>query len=264
MKIVVIDDEMCALQSFLTESISYDVEYKFFTDNEAAIIDYVAKNNVDAVFTDIGMPSVNGLDLAQKLIGLRGDMAIVFITGMPVTMSDLNEKVRANTLGFLYKPYNTDRLAEFLNMIKKRSPALTVTMFDGFDCFADGKLILFTSAKAKELFALLLTYNGKSLPMTDAITRLWENADVEKAKILYRNAVFRLRKTLSAAGINCVGYERAMLTLDKTNISCDYWDYLRSGVGAYRGEFCKNYDWSIEYLPELDWIAERSAQGRTE
>ena len=128
MKIVVIDDEMCALQSFLTESISYDVEYKFFTDNEAAIIDYVAKNNVDAVFTDIGMPSVNGLDLAQKLIGLRRDMAIVFITGMPVTMSDLSEKLRANTLGFLYKPYNTDRLAEFLNMIKKRSPALTASI----------------------------------------------------------------------------------------------------------------------------------------
>lgn len=257
MKIVVIDDEMHALQSFLDESITYDVEYKFFKDDEIAILDYVAKNAVDAVFTDIGMPSINGLDLAEKLIELRSDIALVFITGMAVTMSDLTEKVRANTLGFLYKPYNTDKLAEFLNIIKKRTPALSVKMFDGFDCFADDKLILFSSAKSKELFALLLTYNGKSLSMGDAITRLWEDSDLEKAKVLYRNAVFRLRKTLSAVGINCVGFERAMLTLDKTNISCDYWDYLRTGVGSYRGEFCSSYDWSIEYLPELDEIKRR-------
>lgn len=257
MKIVVIDDEMHALQSFLNESIAYDVEYKFFKDDEEAITEYVAANVVDAVFTDIGMPSVNGLELAEKLIGLRPDITIVFITGMPVTMADLSEKIRKNTLGFLYKPYNTDKLAEFLNTIKKRTPTLNVKMFDGFDCFSDDKLIIFSSAKSKELFALLLTYNGKSLTMGDAINKLWEQSDLEKAKVLYRNAVFRLRKTLSAAGINCVGFERALLTLDKTNICCDYWDYLRTGTGAYRGEFCSNYDWSIEYLPELDEIKKR-------
>ena len=72
--------------------------------------------------------------------------------------------------------------------------------------------------------------------------------------MLYRNAVFRLRKTLSSVGVDCVGYERAMLTLDKKNIICDYWDYLSTGKGRYRGEFCKNYGWSIDYLAELDDI----------
>lgn len=257
MKIVVIDDEMYALQSFLNEIISCDVEYKFFKDDEKAILDYVAKNNVDAVFLDIGMPSVNGLVLAEKLIDLRPDIAIVFITGMAVTESDLNEKVAANTLGFLYKPYNADTLTEFLNIIKKRTPVLSVVMFDSFDCFADGKLVMFSSSKSKELFALLLTYNGKSLTMTDAISMLWANSEVEKAKILYRNAVFRLRKTLSSLGVNCVGFNRAMLTLDKTHITCDYWDFLQTGAGTYRGEFCKNYEWSVEYLPELDKIARK-------
>ena len=258
MKIVVVDDEMYALQSFLSEIIDCDAEYKFFKDDETAVLDYVAKNHVDAVFSDIGMPSINGLVLAEKLIDLRPDIAIVFITGMSVTVSDLNEKVKANTLGFLYKPYSADKLAEFLNIIKNKTPTLSVKMFDGFDCFVDDKLVMFSSAKSKELFALLITYNGKSLTMTDAINHLWENSDVEKAKILYRNAVFRLRKTLNDIGIRCVGFERAMLTLDKTNVQCDYWDYLQTGEGAYRGEFCKSYDWSIDYLPELDRIAKKS------
>lgn len=257
MKIVVVDDEMLALQSFLSEIIDCDVDYKFFKDGKAAL-DFVLKNTVDAVFTDVGMPNINGLELADKLIDLRPDIAIVFITGMPITVADLSEKVKANTLGFLYKPYNADKLAEFLNIIKKRTPILSVKMFDGFDCFVDGKLVKFSSSKEKELFALLITYNGKSLAMTDAISLLWENSEIEKAKILYRNAVFRLRKTLTDIGVNCVDFGRAMLTLDKTHIQCDYWDFLQSGKGAYHGEFCKSYDWSIEYLPELDRIAEKT------
>lgn len=256
MKIVVVDDEMYALQSFLSEIIDTDVECKFFKDDEKAVLDYVVKNNVDAVFSDIGMPSINGLALAEKLVDIRPDVAIVFITGMSVTMADLSDKVRARTVGFLYKPYNADKLAEYLNVIKKRTPTLSVKMFDVFDCFVDGKLVMFSSTKSKELFALLLAYNGASLAMTDAIDHLWQDSTVEKAKILYRNAVFRLRKTLTDVGVDCVGFGRALLTLDKSNIQCDYWDYLRTGEGTYRGEFCKNYDWSIEYLPELDRIAE--------
>ena len=257
MKIVVIDDEIYALQSFLNEIIDYDVEYKFFKDDEGAILDYIAKNTVDAVFSDIGMPSINGLALAEKLISLRPEIAIVFITGMPITASDLSENIRANTLGFLYKPYNADKLAEFLNIIKKRTPLLSVKTFDGFDCFVDGKPVLFSSAKSKELFALLIAYNGNSLTMADAIDHLWQNSDIEKAKILYRNAVFRLRKTLTDIGVNCVGFGRALLTLDKTHISCDYWDFLQADNGLYRGEFCKSYDWSIEYLSELDRLTEK-------
>lgn len=254
MKIVVIDDEMYALQSFLNEIINCDVEYKFFKDDENAVLEYVRKNTVDAVFSDIGMPSVNGLDLAEKLIDMRPDIAIVFITGMPITVADLNDKIKANTLGFLYKPYNADKLYEFLNAIKKRTPLLAIKTFDGFDCFVDGKPVMFSSAKSKELFALLIAYNGNSLTMTDAINHLWQNSDIEKAKVLYRNAVFRLRKTLSDVGLYCINFGRALLTLDKTYIQCDYWDFLKSGNGAYRGEFCKSYDWSVEYLPELDRI----------
>ena len=257
MKIVVVDDEMYALQSFLNDIIDTDVECKFFKDDENAVLDYVLKHNVDAVFLDVGMPNVNGLVLAEKVLDLKSEIALVFITGMAVTMADLSERVKRNTVGFLYKPYNTDKLAEFLNVIKKRTPILTVKMFDVFDCFVDGKIVMFSSAKSKELFALLLAYNGNSLTMTDAIDHLWQDSTMEKAKILYRNAVFRLRKTLSDVGVNCIEFGRALLTLDKTYIQCDYWDFLRSGKGAYRGEFCKNYDWSIEYLPELDKIAEK-------
>lgn len=255
MKIVVIDDEMYALQTFLNEIIDCNAEYKFFRDDEQAVLSYVAGNEIDAVFTDVCMPSVNGLALAEEIVAIRPSVAVVFITGMTISMSDLSETLKKNTLGFLYKPYNADRLAELLNLIEKRTPVLTVKTFGAFDCFVHGKVVTFTSSKAKELFALLVAYNGNSLSMTDAIAHLWEDANVEKAKILYRNAVFRLRRTLAELGVSCVGFGRAVLTLDRSNIRCDYWEYLRTGKGAYYGEFMKSYDWSVDYLPRLDDIA---------
>ncbi len=263
MRIVVIDDEMYALQSFLNEIIDYNVECKFFRDDERAVLEYILKNNVDAVFTDVGMPGVDGLKLAGEIVSLRPEISIVFITGMTITMADLSPALKRNTVGFLYKPYHADKLTEILRLIEKRTPTLYVRTFDSFDCFSDGKLVVFSSGKAKELFALLIVYNGNSLTMTDAIDHLWQDANVEKAKVLYRNAVFRLRKTLADIGVNCVTSGRAVLSLDKTNIRCDYWDYLQTGGDLYHGEFLKSYDWSVDYLPELDRIASSGApQGR--
>lgn len=69
MKIIVVDDEMSALQVFLEEIIEMqNVEYKFYRDSPADICSYVENNPVDAAFLDINMPGVNGIDLAERLI----------------------------------------------------------------------------------------------------------------------------------------------------------------------------------------------------
>ena len=108
---------------------------------------------------------------------------------------------------------------------------------------------------ARSLFALLLAYKGKTLTMTDAISQLWADVAPEKSKILYRDAVWRLRRTLKEIDIPCVEWGRAALSSDKSRIECDYWEYLLTGKGDYRGEFCKTYDWSVDYLAELDEAA---------
>ena len=255
MKIIVVDDEMSALHAFLNEIIeTHGVEYKFYRDDVAAVCKYMSENTVDAAFLDINMPRINGVELAEILLEISPDLKLVFITVLPVTENDLPEMVRLHTAGFLYKPYNIATLRRLLSTIQDKRPVLKAEMFDTFDCFVDGNKLKFSSAKSKELFALLLTYNGKTLTMGDAIAHLWPNNEADKSKILYRDAVWRLRKTLENAGVNCVEWRRAALSVDKTLVSCDYWDYLMTGQGNYRGEFCKLYDWSVYYLPELDQI----------
>lgn len=258
MKIIVVDDEMSALHVFLNEIIEeQNVEYKFYRDDEVAILNYVAKNGVDAAFLDVNMPNVNGIELAQKLIQIAPALKLIFITGLSITEKDLPESVREHTLGFMYKPYNVQTLMRLLSLIENKKRILKVEMFDTFDCFIDNKNVRFSSAKSKELFALLIAYNGKTLTMSDAISQLWPDGDVEKCKILYRDAVWRLRKTLRDIDVNCIEWRRASLSLNKSLISCDYWQYLLTGKGNYRGEFCKSYDWSVYYLVELDKISQK-------
>ena len=260
MRIIVVDDEINALHVFLNEIIEeQNIDYKFFRNNTAEICRYVAHNTVDAAFLDIKMPETNGIELAEKLIQILPSIKLVFMTGLSVTAAELTPYVRSRTLGFLYKPYSSDELIKYLSLIKEEKRVLTVKMFDTFDCFIGNKRVSFSSSKSKELFALLLSYNGRTLTMNDAISQLWPDGDAEKSKILYRDAVWRLRKVLNDIDIHCIQWGRGALSLDKGMIECDYWDYLITGKGSYHGEFCKSYDWSVMYLAELDSIRERGA-----
>jgi two-component SAPR family response regulator len=255
MKIVVVDDEMRALHVFLNEIIKRDgVEYKFFQDDEKGILDYVAQSNVDGVFLDIKMPNINGLELAKKLIAIKRGIKIVFITGLTIGLDDLDGEIRAHTLGFMYKPYDEKVLNNFLCSIENSAQVITVKTFGAFECYVGEKRIFFSSNKSRELFALLIAYAGKNISMNETISFLWPEHDYEKAKKLYRDAVWRLRKTLLETGVNCVIFGRATMTVIKSNIRCDFWEYLEKRKGNYNGEFLANYDWSVDYLAILDEI----------
>lgn len=255
MKIIVIDDEIKDLQYFLNEVFKIkNIEYKFFDDNREDILDYALSSNLDAAFIDINMPSTNGFLLAKELIKINSRLLIVFITGYNYNKNDIEAELLPNFIGFLYKPYSHFDLNNILTIIESTKPIMHVKMFDTFDCFINSNIVEFSSKKSKELFALLLVYNGKTLEMNDAIANLWGDRRLEKSKSLYRDAVWRLRKTLKKYNFNCVIFHRARLILIKDNIQCDYWDYLIKDTNSYNNEFLKNYDWSIEYLAQLDLI----------
>jgi len=258
MKIIFVDDELNAIYNFLNGIIEKpEFEYKFFKGDPAAVRAYVAHNDVVAAFLDVNMPQMNGFELSKKLVELKPEIKIIFITGLDVDESNLDIQLIRNTVGFLYKPYAQEEFENVLSAVTETKPVLTVKLFGSFDCFIDGRLVKFSSLKSKELFALLLVYNGKTLTMGDAICQLWPDYEYEKSKALYRDAVWRLRKALNEINFNCIIFSRAQLALCKDGIVCDYWDYLNGLNDSYTGEFLKSYDWSINYLYELDRLADK-------
>ena len=78
--IIVVDDEMEALSSFLDKIIDKkEIRYHFFKDRPIEAIQYAKENPVDAAFLDSRMPGISGPELAKALIRENKDIKIVFI-----------------------------------------------------------------------------------------------------------------------------------------------------------------------------------------
>ncbi len=254
MKIIVVDDEIIALSDFLVEVVNnIKVEYKFFLDNPLDTLEYVKSNEVEGAFLDINMPIINGVNLAQQLIEASPKLKIVFITAYTHDEAKIKELLKDNLLGFCYKPFLAYDINYYIEQMHADEKKIKVVTFGNFDIFINSNLVRFSSFKSKELFALLIAYNGKSLSMSDAICHLWPDKPLDLAKSLYRDAVWRLRRTLKENKIEeLIEFKRALLILNKKGIECDYWDFLAKKNVNYFNEFMINYDWSIEYQRYLD------------
>lgn len=261
MKIIVVDDEIASLTVFLSHVINQDdIEYKFFLDHPKKAIDYVKSNQVDGAFLDINMPEIDGVDLAQELLNVNPAISIVFITGYSYDVEALQKRFGSSLLGFAYKPYDSELLNRFIDQVYNHSkkPVLRFRTFGAFDLFVNGRALRFSSSKSKELLALLVAYDGSSLTMDEAIAHLWPEKDIDLAKRLYRDAVWRLRSVLKEYGLSfLVDFKRAVLYLQKDGVICDYWSFLHEQEGVYQGQFLIGYDWSFDYQNHLDALAGR-------
>ena len=253
MKIIVVDDEINALHSFLDQIITQDdVEYKFFKDDLFPLINYCQNNDINGAFLDVRMGKISGIELARKIAHISSLTKIVFITGTNMKMEDVPDDIKDSVIGIIYKPVDILKLERYILEMKNKKSVLEVKMFNGFDCFINHHLVRFSSSKAKELFAFVLANDGKSVSMEQAITALWPDKPLDKAKISYRDAVWRLRQTLNEIDFPCIDFARALLILNKENIECDYYDVINHKKEYNGDNFLPSYEWSLDYENSLN------------
>jgi len=250
MRFIIVDDEPESLKHFFSLLIEDDdIEYKFFTgEHPNKIYSFISNNDIDCAFLDVNMPNIKGTDLAKELVKQNPHIKIVFVTGLSLTKDNLPSSIKNNVLGIINKPYSFNDVKKYFSQISSNQIVFKATTFGSFECFFNKDLVHFSSSKSKELFALLLvvSYKNQSLLMENAITSLWPDKDYDKAKILYRDSVWRLRKTLNDIGFECVTFGRANLTLNKQHIVCDYWDYMDKKIKKPNAPFLQNYDWAYD------------------
>lgn len=248
MNIIIVDDEIEALHTFLDQLLlesNLSITYQFFKNDPDAIYSYISKNKIDAAFLDINMNICSGIDVAKEILKISPYTKIIFVTGFNYCLDDLDEELKKNTLGIIEKPVDFINIETYLFKIANQTMELKAQVFPTFDCFLNGHLIVFSSQKSKELFAYLVVHHGKSVTMDEVITALWPDKPFEKSKILYRDAVWRLRQTLKQNHFECVQFLRAMLVIDTSHIVCELYDIL-DGKRKYKGEdFLMSYEWSL-------------------
>lgn len=117
-KAVIVDDEPKAIQSLTWELSNFkdDIEVvKTFTSPEDAI-DYLDNSDLDCLFLDIQMPTMDGFQFLGKLT--NKDFAVVITTAY-------NEfaikALKHEAIDYLLKPIDSDDLEETIKKVKKHS-----------------------------------------------------------------------------------------------------------------------------------------------
>jgi two-component system LytT family response regulator len=118
MRVLIVDDEAPARAKLRRMLAAFDdVEVGEAADGAQAI-ERVAELAPDALFLDVQMPEVTGLDVAASLPD--GAPALVFVTGFDRFALQAFD---ANAVDYLLKPVEPERLARAVQRLRDRPPA---------------------------------------------------------------------------------------------------------------------------------------------
>ena len=119
-----------------------------------------------------------------------------------------------------------------------------VRTLGGFELFADGRAVLFSSAKAREMLALLVDRGGGFMTYEELIARLWPDEPVNALTLARcRKIAMRLKNALREHGIEDIveaAKGRRRIAAERVEF-----DFMRADeLGAPAGDYMKGYAWA--------------------
>lgn len=167
----------------------------------------------DAAFLDIEMPEINGLELAEKLLAIDGDMEIIFVTAYDQYAL---EAFRVNALNYLLKPLSFEAVEQAVARLVKRKgfsapPASPNKPANSGRIYCFGKLTVYGAAseqpvkwrtsKAEELFAYMLQHLETEVSKWEICEALWPECGAEKIDMHLHTTIYKMKKVLISANI---------------------------------------------------------------
>ena len=262
MTAICVDDEPLVLQ--LTLSLFRDLpgfnEVEGFAGALEAL-DWLENHTPDIALLDIDMPGMNGLELAARIREMHPDTAIIFLTGYSEYALDA---FQLHASGYLMKPINREKLASEVEYAlsgknRTRSSNIFAKTFGNFDILVDGRPLVFTRSKSKELLAYLVDRHGGNVSRPEAFAVLWEDAYYDRAMQKQMDVVVRsLRSTLEEAGAGEIfEMQSGWMRVLPERMDSDLYRFLdgdRETIQEYRGEYMSAYSWASQTEAYLDRI----------
>ena len=182
LRVLVIDDERPALDE-LTWLLDQDprVGAVLSTDSAAEALRVLQEEQVDAVFLDIRMPGLTGLELARVLAHFKTPPQVVFVTAHDEHAVDALE---LNAVDYVLKPVRNDRLSEAVRRVVDATSSGPPTADDDSIAVELGGVTRFVSradvryVEAQGDYARLHTQAGSHLlrvPLT-SLEQEWRDA----------------------------------------------------------------------------------------
>jgi len=193
LRIALVDDEQLILDNlnFLLAHFN-DVEVAFSSTDALAAIQLIGEQKPDAVFLDITMPLINGLEFAERVRERSPGTRIVFITAYEQYALDA---FRVNAVDYLLKPVTTSKLVRSLDRLREgkdggsegadpKAPGqgagrTTSTRSLKIPAYQDNRIFLIDPSKALYIEAAkrdLYVVSGQGRYMIRESMNYWENA----------------------------------------------------------------------------------------
>ncbi len=206
--VILVDDEEPALlemEYLLKQYPEINITGKFTNPVEA--LEVLERQKPQAVFIDINMPQLNGMDFARRLqMGFHG-VEVIFVTAYEQYAL---EAFRVEAVDYLLKPILKEQLDQTVERLLNRKrekgkhtkAVLEIRTMGEFCIKLTGKDPLrWRTEKEKELLAFLLNNMGRGVSRDRIINELWGEYEVERAIRQLHNAIYYIKKTLADYGI---------------------------------------------------------------
>lgn len=279
MNYLVIDDEQIILEGMkwsLKEVVGQDAVIYTASDPFTAL-EIIKSKKIDIVFSDVDMPGMNGLKLAEEINKLADDIDIIFATGYAHYSLDA---WRTAAEAFVLKPVSEDDIRSVLSKIERKrrrqqkqesavaenkpdtgavyggEKDIVAMCFGNFELSYKGKPIHFARKKSKELLAYLIDRRGAMISTDEIRSILWEEeADTEEKKGYVRVLANDIRKAFDILGVESILVnDQNRYCVDVSRISCDYLDFMNGDEKAHRqfqDEYMVQYSWAEATLGRL-------------
>jgi DNA-binding response OmpR family regulator len=213
LKVLLVEDEE-SISRLLKEAVA-DSFYTFLIAKDGLEgIALFKKLKPDIVITDIMMPRMSGLEMAQELRKINPDIHIIILSAF----SEKEKLLSAIDIGinkYFLKPFDTDELLDYIQSITPKLSDRLIKLDDGFvfnkstnSLYKKDRFVPLTKNEMK--FLSLLLDNQESVIDDTLIKRnLWEE-DVSDERV--RTFIRRLRAKTSKKlikNVKGVGYQLA-------------------------------------------------------
>lgn len=286
MKIWLIDDEQPCLDELHWLLGQYsDLEIAGMETSPQKAMEEMPLNPPDAVFLDIDMPRLDGMELALRIQEQCPGVIIIFVTAHAQYAL---EAYKAHPLDFLLKPVGKTRLDNCVDHLRKHyallhpyEPArcnLSIRCFGTFELICESP-VKWGTRRVKELLLYLIDKNGAPASKSELLGVLFGGQDDKSTVHNLYMTIYRLKSLLDT-----LDPERKLIRLTEESTLiiapgvCDYTDFMcfarknaiitegnvadaAHALGLYRGMYLEkeSFEWAAESANEAETEYERIA-----
>lgn len=252
MLIFVVDDEKNVLEETknCVQKAAPDAKIMSFNRGTKALEAIQEGSVPDALFTDIEMPGISGIDLAMRVKESSPSTRIIFTTGYKEYAI---EAFKIKVQGYLLKPVTVSDVKSELEyqpvVIAGPPDKLVVRCFGHFDVFWHDEPVIFSRKQSKEVLAYLVDRGGASCTAGEISLALWQDESDNKAQQnRLRVLLSDLRSTLKQIGMeDVIIRQHRELAIRRDLIDCDYYRMMEGDIDAinqYSGKYMEDYSWA--------------------